>query len=331
MLFDETGAINASKKAYDDKFKAMLTVMEAQKIDEMTTWINGLTAEQMAVEGLSSAYNSLGQSMMNSKLQGLGDALAKKVSEGILTAEEAGQLANALKSYFAMFNDIALSGGSGSSDIFKNSAQMQIDWLDFYGTNANVQLTVYENLLSKQTELDEDRIDTLRKIAQLKIKIAEDEADATIAAKKKEWQEIDDAEEQRNRRKEMEDELAYWSLRGTSEAVKKREEIRQQMAEEDAEQQKQDERGDTLDLLEQERDTKIDQLILQYGGLEKEVMLSMIRDASRTDNVVSINNSMSTIISKLDDIKNKLNPNVNMSFNGSLPQNPLDWKREQAF
>ena len=41
----------------------------------------------------------------------------------------------------------------------KNSAQMQIDWLDFYGTNANVQLTVYENLLSKQTELDEDRID----------------------------------------------------------------------------------------------------------------------------------------------------------------------------
>ena len=84
MLFDESGAINTSTNAYNDKFNAMLKVMEAQKLDEMTAWINGLTAEQIAVEGLSSAYNSLGQSMINSKLQGLGDALAQKGFRGYI-------------------------------------------------------------------------------------------------------------------------------------------------------------------------------------------------------------------------------------------------------
>lgn len=317
MLFDETGAINTSTNAYNDKFNAMLKVMEAQKLDEMITWINGLTKEQIAVEGLSSAYNSLGQSMMTSKLQGLGEALAQKVAEGILTTQQAGQLANALKSYFAMFSDIALSNSSNYGNYAKKSAQLQLDWLNFYGKNANSQIAAYEYLLSEQTALDEDRLDTLRKIAQLKIKIAEDEADALIAAKKREWAEIDEAEDRRNRKKELTDELAYWSLRGTSEAVKKREEIRQQIAEFEAENQKTDDRAAELMLLEQSRDAKIDQLLLQYGGLEKEVVLSIARDAFRAENVVSINNSMGTIIGKLDEIKNKFMPSITVTVSGT--------------
>ena len=190
LLVDEGGQLELHAEAYENKFRAMVAVLQAQKLDEITAWVNGLTEEQLAVEGLSGAYATLNQTMLEGKLAALGNALTEKVAAEILTVEHAMEIANAIKTYFDMFDNINLSAdvnvGVGGTDDIVKEAERKIDWLKFYAEDsASEQLKIYEDLLAKQTDMDEKRLETVRKIAQLRIQIAKDEADAAIAAKKK--------------------------------------------------------------------------------------------------------------------------------------------------
>ena len=226
LLVDEGGQLELHAEAYENKFRAMVAVLQAQKLDEITAWVNGLTEEQLAVEGLSGAYATLNQTMLEGKLAALGNALTEKVAAEILTVEHAMEIANAIKTYFDMFDNINFSAdanvGVGGTDDIVKEAERKIDWLKFYAEDsAHEQLKIYEDLLAKQTDMDEERLETVRKIAQLRIQIAKDEADAAIAAKKKSGQRLT-VQRLPKTQKELEDELAYWSVRGTSEAARKR-------------------------------------------------------------------------------------------------------------
>jgi TP901 family phage tail tape measure protein len=322
MLADENGQLELSADAYENKFRAMVAVLQAQKLDEITAWVKGLTAEQIAVEGLSEAYATLGQNMLEGKLAALQTALADKVAAGILTVEQATQLANAIKNYFAMFDNINMStgGNANTTKDLVSEAERQIDWLQFYAEDsAEKHLEIYEDLLEKQTEMDEERLDTLRKIAKLKIQIAEDEADAAIAAKKKEWDEIDREEEYRNRRKELQDELAYWSVRGTAEAARKRSEITERIAELESDKQREDSRDAEIAALELARDAQIKTILQQYGQLEQDVMQNMLTEEERKqvsdgmDNLNNMNTLMGDILNTLTEIKTKPAPTINVT------------------
>lgn len=317
LLVDEGGQLELNAEAYENKFRAMVAVLQAQKLDEITAWVNGLTEEQLAVEGLSGAYATLNQTMLEGKLAALGNALTEQVAAGILTVEQAMELANAIKTYFDMFDNINLSAdanvGVGGTDDIVKEAERKIDWLKFYAEDsASEQLKIYEDLLAKQTDMDEERLETVRKIAQLRIQIAKDEADAAIAAKKKEWAEIDRAEDYRKRKKELEDELAYWSVRGTSEAARKRSEITKQLVELESSKQTEDARATELAALEAKRDAQIAEIMAQYGQLEKDIIENMMTEDERSaisygmKNLNNIDHMMVSVLRALYDIRDKL-------------------------
>ena len=326
LLVDEGGQLELNAEAYENKFRAMVAVLQAQKLDEITEWIKGLTAEQLAVEGLSGAYATLNQTMFEGKLAALGDALTEKVAAEILTVEQAIELANAIKTYFDMFDNINFSADAnvrvgGTDDIVKE-AERKIDWLKFYAEDsASEQLKIYEDLLAKQTDMDEERLKTVRKIAQLRIQIAKDEADAVIAAKKKEWAEIDRAEDYRKRKKELEDELAYWSVRGTSEAARKRSEITKRLVELESSRQTEDARATELAALEAKRDAQIAEILAQYGQLEKDIIENMMTEDERSaisdgmKNLNNIDHMMVSVLRALYDIRDKPAPNVSLTVN----------------
>lgn len=317
LLVDEGGQLELNAEAYENKFRAMVAVLQAQKLDEITAWVNGLTEEQLAVEGLSGAYATLNQTMLEGKLAALGNALTEKVAAEILTVEHAMEIANAIKTYFDMFDNINFSAdanvGVGGTDDIVKEAERKIDWLKFYAEDsASEQLKIYEDLLAKQTDMDEERLETVRKIAQLRIQIAKDEADAAIAAKKKEWAEIDRAEDYRKRKKELEDELAYWSVRGTSEAARKRSEITKQLVELESSKQTEDARATELAALEAKRDAQIAEIMAQYGQLEKDIIENMMTEDERSaisygmKNLNNIDHMMVSVVRALYDIRDKL-------------------------
>ncbi len=326
LLVDEGGQLELNAEAYENKFRAMVAVLQAQKLDEITAWVNGLTEERLAVEGLSGAYATLNQTMLEGKLAALGNALTEKVAAEILTVEQAMELANAIKTYFDMFDNINFSADAnvrvgGTDDIVKE-AERKIDWLKFYAEDsAHEQLKIYEDLLAKQTDMDEKRLETVRKIAQLRIQIAKDEADAVIAAKKKEWAEIDRAEDYRKRKKELEDELAYWSVRGTSEAARKRSEITKQLVELESSKQTEDARATELAALEAKRDAQIAEIMAQYGQLEKDIIENMMTEDERSKisdgmkNLNNIDHMMVSVLRALHDIRDKPAPNVSLTVN----------------
>ncbi|HPD27997.1 MAG TPA: hypothetical protein PK673_06450, partial [Paludibacteraceae bacterium] len=325
LLVDEGGQLELNAEAYENKFRAMVAVLQAQKLDEITAWVNGLTEEQLAIEGLSGAYATLNQTMLEGKLAALGNALTEKVAAEILTVEQAMELANAIKTYFDMFDNINLSAdvnvGVGGTDDIVKEAERKIDWLKFYAEDsAHEQLKIYEDLLAKQTDMDEKRLETVRKIAQLRIQIAKDEADAAIAAKKKEWAEIDRAEDYRKRKKELEDELAYWSVRGTSEAARKRSEITKQLVELESSKQTEDARATELAALETKRDAQIAEIMAQYGQLEKDIIENMMTEDERSTisdgmkNLNNIDHMMVSVLRALYDIRDKPASNVSMTF-----------------
>lgn len=330
LLSDENGELELNAEAYENKLQSMLAVLQAQKLDEITAWVNGLTAEQLAVEGLDSAYKSLNETMLDGKLAALGNALTDKISAGILTVEQASSLAEAIKNYFSMFDSFSLSAGvSAQSGNALTNAERQIDWLKFYAKDsASEQLKVYEDLLEKQTALDEDRLATIRKIAQLKIQIAEDEADAAIAAKKREWQELDRADEIRNKRKKLQDELEYWSVRGTSEAQRRRSEITQQIRELDTDIQKESARNAELEALQAKRDLQINEILEKYGEIEQDIISNMLTAEEREkidggmDNLNKIGNLVDKILAKLNE--QKAPPNITVNVDGSNAQGSLD-------
>jgi TP901 family phage tail tape measure protein len=317
LLVDEGGQLELHAEAYENKFRAMVAVLQAQKLDEITEWIKGLTAEQLAIEGLSGAYKGLNEVMLEGKLAALGNALTEKVAAEILTVEHAMEIANAIKTYFDMFDNINFSAdanvGVGGADDIVKEAERKIDWLKFYAEDsASEQLKIYEDLLAKQTDMDEKRLETVRKIAQLRIQIAKDEADAAIAAKKKEWAEIDRAEDYRKRKKELEDELAYWSVRGTSEAARKRSEITKQLVELESSKQTEDARATELAALEAKRDAQIAEIMAQYGQLEKDIIENMMTEDERSaisygmKNLNNIDHMMVSVLRALYDIRDKL-------------------------
>lgn len=325
LLVDEGGQLELNAEAYENKFRAMVAVLQAQKLDEITAWVNGLTEEQLAVEGLSGAYATLNQTMLEGKLAALGNALTEKVAAEILTVEHAMEIANAIKTYFDMFDNINFSAdanvGVGGTDDIVKEAERKIDWLKFYAEDsASEQLKIYEDLLAKQTDMDEERLETVRKIAQLRIQIAKDEADAAIAAKKKEWAEIDRAEDYRKRKKELEDELAYWSVRGTSEAARKRSEITKQLVELESSKQTEDARATELAALEAKRDAQIAEIMAQYGQLEKDIIENMMTEDERSkisDGMTNLNNidsMMGSVLLALYAIRDKPASNVSMTF-----------------
>jgi vacuolar-type H+-ATPase subunit I/STV1 len=248
-----------------------------------------------------------------------------QVAAGVLSVEQATQIANAVKNFFDMMDNVSLDkAGANSTKDLVAEAERQIDWLNFYAEDsAKKQLEIYEDLLEKQTEMDEDRLSTLRKIAQLKIQIAEDEADAAIAAKKKEWDEIDREEEYRKKKKDLQDELAYWSVRGTAEAARKRSEITERITELETDKQREDSRNAELAAIEVARDAQIKTILEQYGQLEQDVMQNMLTEEERKqvsdgmDNLNNMNTLMGDIVNTLNEIKNKPAPAINITVEGS--------------
>ena len=336
LLSDENGELELNAEAYADKLRSMVAVLQAQKLDEITAWVNGLTAEQLAVEGLSGAYATLGQAMLDGKLAELGNALTNKVAADILSVEQATQLANAIQSYFTMFNNIDLSTG-GNTNTTKDlisEAERQIDWLKFYAEDsAAKQLDIYEDLLEKQTDMDEDRLATIRKIAQLKIRIAEDEADAAIAAKKKEWDTIDREEEYRKKRKDLQDELAYWNVRGTAEAARKRAETIEKIAELDAEQRKEDVHDAELAKIEATRNEQIKDILTKYGELEQDIMENMLTVEERdkvSEGMTALIDMKTTMGNILVALESKPDPSVSVSVEYNAAESEKTGKNTDA-